>query len=203
MIAVIDYGVGNLFSVGKALASVGAEVEITHDIKTISRAEKILLPGVGAFGDCMKSLGQTGLIPEILHEVKAGKPLLGICVGLQILFEGSDESPGVPGLSLLPGMVRRIEAPKLKIPHMGWNSLLVSEPRQEKDMFRDLPNAPYVYFVHSYQACPRTEQLVTAWTTYGSLVTAAVAKDNIQAVQFHPEKSGEVGLTVLKNFVES
>ena len=203
MIAVIDYGVGNLFSVGKALASVGAEVEITHDIKTISKAEKLLLPGVGAFGDCMKSLGQTGLIPEILHEVKAGKPLLGICVGLQILFEGSDESPGIPGLSLLPGMVRRIEAPKLKIPHMGWNSLLVSEPRQEKDMFRDLPNAPYVYFVHSYQACPRTEQLVTAWTTYGSLVTAAVAKDNIQAVQFHPEKSGEVGLTVLKNFVES
>lgn len=203
MIAVIDYGVGNLFSVGKALTSVGAEVEITHDIKTISKAEKLLLPGVGAFGDCMKSLGQTGLIPEILHEVKAGKPLLGICVGLQILFEGSDESPGIPGLSLLPGMVRRIEAPKLKIPHMGWNSLLVSEPRQEKDMFRDLPNAPYVYFVHSYQACPRTEQLVTAWTTYGSLVTAAVAKDNIQAVQFHPEKSGEVGLTVLKNFVES
>lgn len=203
MIAVIDYGVGNLFSVGKALTSVGAEVEITHDIKTISKAEKLLLPGVGAFGDCMKSLGQTGLIPEILHEVKAGKPLLGICVGLQILFEGSDESPGIPGLSLLPGMVRRIEAPKLKIPHMGWNSLLVSEPRQEKDMFRYLPNAPYVYFVHSYQACPRTEQLVTAWTTYGSLVTAAVAKDNIQAVQFHPEKSGEVGLTVLKNFVES
>ncbi len=203
MIAVIDYGVGNLFSVGKALTSVGAEVEITHDIKTISKAEKLLLPGVGAFGDCMKSLGQTGLIPEILHEVKAGKPLLGICVGLQILFEGSDESPGIPGLSLLPGMVRRIEAPKLKIPHMGWNSLLVSEPRQEKDMFRDLPNAPYVYFVHSYQACPRTERLVTAWTTYGSLVTAAVAKDNIQAVQFHPEKSGEVGLTVLKNFVES
>ena len=203
MIAVIDYGVGNLFSVGKALASVGAEVEITHDIKTISRAEKILLPGVGAFGDCMKSLGQTGLIPEILHEVKAGKPLLGICVGLQILFEGSDESPGVPGLSLLPGMVRRIEAPKLKIPHMGWNSLLVNEPRQEKDIFSDLPNAPYVYFVHSYQARPRTEQFVTAWTTYGSLVTAAVAKDNIQAVQFHPEKSGEVGLAVLRNFVES
>lgn len=203
MIAVIDYGVGNLFSVGKALTSVGADVEITHDIKTISRAGKILLPGVGAFGDCMKSLGQTGLIPQILHEVEKGKPLLGICVGLQLLFEGSDESPGIPGLSLLPGMVRRIEAPKLKIPHVGWNSLMISEPRQEKDIFRNLPFDPYVYFVHSYQACPKDEKLVTAWTTYGGVVTAAVAKDNVQAVQFHPEKSGDVGLAVLKNFVDS
>ncbi|WP_314627695.1 imidazole glycerol phosphate synthase subunit HisH, partial [uncultured Selenomonas sp.] len=123
MIAVIDYGVGNLFSVEKALTYVGAEVEVTHDAKKIAQADRLVLPGVGAFGDCMRRLESTGLIPVILREIEAGKPLLGICVGLQILFEGSDESPGVAGLGIFSGRVRRIEAPQLKIPHMGWNSL--------------------------------------------------------------------------------
>jgi glutamine amidotransferase len=146
MIAVIDYGVGNLFSVEKALAALGAEVRVTSDAAEIAAADKIVLPGVGAFGDCMKNLTATGLIPTIRACVAKGTPLLGICVGLQILFEGSEESPGVAGLGLLKGMVRKIQAPGLKVPHMGWNSLIITEPRQSVDLFRNLSVKPYVYF---------------------------------------------------------
>ena len=201
MIAVIDYGVGNLFSVEKALLYAGAAVEVTHDAEKIAAAEKLVLPGVGAFGDCMKRLEATGLIPVIRREIEGGTPLLGICVGLQILFEGSDESPGIHGLGIFSGRVRRIQAPQLKIPHMGWNSLMFGERRGESDLFQGIPAGAYVYFVHSYHAAPEASEIITAQTTYGECVTAAVAKDNVQAVQFHPEKSGAVGSAILKNFV--
>ena len=206
MIAVIDYGVGNLFSVEKALAHVGAEVEVTHEAGKIAQADKLVLPGVGAFGDCMKRLEATGLIPVILREIREGKPLLGICVGLQILFEGSDESPDVAGLSVFPGRVRRIEAPQLKIPHMGWNSLEFNEAsgKSEKSaLFRDIQEGAYVYFVHSYHAVPEDARIITAQATYGERITAAVSQGNVQAVQFHPEKSGTVGSAILKNFVNA
>lgn len=202
MIAVIDYGVGNLFSVEKALAALGAEVRVTSDAAEIAAADKIVLPGVGAFGDCMKNLTATGLIPTIRACVAKGTPLLGICVGLQILFEGSEESPGVAGLGLLKGMVRKIQAPGLKVPHMGWNSLTITELRQSVDLFKDLSVKPYVYFVHSYHAVPADRSIITSAAVYGELLTASVAAGNIQATQFHPEKSGDVGLTILKNFIE-
>lgn len=205
MIAVIDYGVGNLFSVEKALAHVGADVEVTHDAEKIKAADKLVLPGVGAFGDCMKRLEATGLVPVLLREMEDGKPLLGICVGLQILFEGSDESPGVAGLGVFAGRVRPIEAPKLKIPHMGWNSLEFQEAHEARrgvDLFRNVPAGSYVYFVHSYHAAPENSEIITAQTVYGERVTAAVAKGNVCAVQFHPEKSGAVGTAILKNFVK-
>lgn len=202
MIAIIDYGVGNLFSAEKAFAALGADVRVTSDESTIRQADKIVLPGVGAFGDCMKNLKESGLIPVLKESVAAGKPLLGICVGLQVLFDGSEESPGAKGLGLIHGMVRKIQALGLKVPHMGWNSIKVREPREKTDLFRGLSDKPYVYFVHSYHAVPEDKSVITATTEYGEPLTAAVARGNIQATQFHPEKSGDVGLAILKNFVE-
>ncbi|MBR2178989.1 MAG: imidazole glycerol phosphate synthase subunit HisH [Selenomonadaceae bacterium] len=196
MIAVIDYGVGNLFSVEKAFASIGEDVQVTGEAEDLKMADKLVLPGVGAFGDCMKNLEATGLIPVILEQIDNRKPLLGICVGLQILFEGSEESPNVKGLGVFKGMVKRINAPQLKIPHMGWNSVLA-----QSNLFDGLQDKPYFYFVHSYHAVPEDRSLITATTEYGETLTAAVANDNIYATQFHPEKSGDVGLQVLKNFV--
>ncbi len=201
MIAVIDYGVGNLFSVEKALLQFGNKVSVTSDPSVIRQANKLVLPGVGAFGDCMKNLSTSGLIPTIQEMIAAEYPLLGICVGLQILFEGSEESPAVEGLGIFKGMVRKIQAPDLKIPHMGWNSLTISEPRQKNDLFHGLAEHPYVYFVHSYHAVPDNPDIITATADYGETLTAAVAKGNVQATQFHPEKSGDVGLQILKNFV--
>ena len=157
----------------------------------------MVLPGVGAFGDCMKNLEATGLIPIILEQIANKKPLLGICVGLQILFEGSEESPNAKGLGVFKGMVKRINAPQLKIPHMGWNAVLTNSR-----LFKDLNDKPYFYFVHSYHAVPEDRNLITATTEYGETLTAAVAKNNIYATQFHPEKSGDVGLQVLKNFID-
>ena len=203
MIAVIDYGVGNLFSVEKAFAALGADVRVTSDEAVIRAADKIVLPGVGAFGDCMKNLEASGLIPVLLDCVAKDKPLLGICVGLQILFDGSEESPGVRGLGLIPGLVKKIQAPGLKVPHMGWNSLAIREPRQKADLFAGLGEKPYVYFVHSYHAVPEDPAVITSVTEYGEQLTASVAKGNVQATQFHPEKSGDVGLHILKNFIEA
>ena len=200
MIAIIDYGVGNLFSVEKAFVKLGADVIVTSDAEEIAKADKIVLPGVGAFGDCMKNLIESGLIPTILDAVATGKPFLGICVGLQILFDGSEESPGVAGLGIIKGMVKKIYAPALKIPHMGWNSL---ELAAASPLFQALPKSPYVYFVHSYYAVPEDPSVITAVTEYGQQVTAAVAQKNIQATQFHPEKSGDTGLLILKNFIKS
>lgn len=203
MIAIIDYGVGNLFSVEKAFAAIGEDVKVTGEAEDLKIADKLVLPGVGAFGDCMKNLKATGLVPVIMEQIANKKPLLGICVGLQILFEGSEESPNVKGLGIFKGMVRRINAPQLKIPHMGWNAVAMqnAECRMQNDLFNGLKEKPYFYFVHSYHAVPEDKNLIAATTDYGETLTAAVAKDNIYATQFHPEKSGDVGLQLLKNFV--
>ena len=201
MIAIMDYGVGNLFSVEKAFLYLGADAKITNDAEVLRRADKIVLPGVGAFGDCIKNLRASGMIPVLRSRVQAGIPLLGICVGLQILFEGSDESPEAEGLGFFPGRVRKIQAAGLKIPHMGWNSLEIRR-REKTNLFTGLPENPFVYFVHSYHAVPEDEGIVTATADYGERLTAAVAKGNICATQFHPEKSGDVGLDILKNFID-
>ncbi len=202
LIAVIDYGVGNLFSVEKALLYLGADVSVTSSINDIKKADKLVLPGVGAFGDCMKNLDNTGLVPVILDEISNGKPLLGICVGLQILFEGSEESPGVKGLGIIPGVVRKIKANGLKVPHMGWNNISLTEAGSKSALFKGLDQKPYMYFVHSYYAVPQDSGFITAETEYGSRLTAAVKKGNVQAVQFHPEKSGDTGLRLLENFID-
>ena len=198
-IAIIDYGMGNLHSAAKALEKVGAQVAVTRDPELVRQADKVILPGVGAFGDCMKNLNERGLAPVIHEVIAAGKPFLGICVGLQMLFEGSEEAPGVAGLGIFKGMVRKIAAPGLKIPHMGWNNL---EYRTSSSLFQGLPPAAYVYFVHSYHAVPTDESCITAVTDYGGQVTAAVGRGLVQAVQFHPEKSSAVGLKILANFKE-
>lgn len=199
MIVLIDYGVGNLYSVAKAAAYVGGDVKISSAADDIKRAEKIILPGVGAFGDCMKNLAASGLIPTIEREVSSGKKILGICVGLQILFAGSEESPGVDGLKIFDGHVRKIRADGLKIPHMGWNCVTFGDSK----LFAGLSDKPYFYFVHSYHAAPADKKIIAATTDYGEQVTAAVEYENIFATQFHPEKSGDVGLRVLKNFVDA
>lgn len=200
MIAIIDYDAGNLKSVEKALIKVGAEPVVTRDADLILQADKVILPGVGAFGDAMEKLESFGLV-EVIHKVvEKGTPFLGICLGLQLLFEYSEEKEGCKGLSLLKGGVKRIpDAPGLKVPHMGWNSLSVAENAK---LFKNLPEDPYVYFVHSYYLQAEDPEIVAATAEYGVTVHASVEKDNIFACQFHPEKSGEVGLTILKNFVE-
>jgi len=199
MIAIIDYGMGNLFSVEKAFVKLGAEVIVTRSPEIILSADKVVLPGVGAFGDCMNNLTEYGLIDSIHTVVNRGTPFLGICVGLQMLFDGSEEDPGVKGLGIFPGMVRKIVAPGFKIPHMGWNSL---EFASNSQLFTEITTEPYVYFVHSYHAVPEDNQLITAVTHYGGPLTAAVGRENVQAVQFHPEKSGTVGLAMLSKFKE-
>lgn len=198
MLALIDYGVGNLHSVAKAFERVGGDVKLTCAAADIELADKIILPGVGAFGDCMKNLEATGLIPTIKAQIAAGKPILGICVGLQILFEGSEESPNVAGLKIFSGRVKRICSGELKIPHMGWNSIKFGGSK----LFKGLSGEPYYYFVHSYHAAPDDKSIIAATTIYGETVTAAIERDNIFATQFHPEKSGDVGLHVLKNFLD-
>ncbi|MBR1728536.1 MAG: imidazole glycerol phosphate synthase subunit HisH [Selenomonadaceae bacterium] len=202
MIAIIDYGVGNLFSVEKAFASIGEEVKVTGSADDLRAADKLVLPGVGAFGDCMKNLESTGLIPIIKEQVANKKNLFGICVGLQILFENSEESPGVSGLGILKGTIKKINAPQLKIPHMGWNFLIKNaECRMQNDFLNGLDRS-YFYFVHSYHAVPEDKNLIAATTDYGETLTAAIAYENIFATQFHPEKSGDVGLKLLKNFCD-
>ena len=192
-------GMGNLFSVEKAFVKLGAEVIVTRSPEVILSADKVVLPGVGAFGDCMNNLTEYGLV-DVIHEViNRGTPFLGICVGLQMLFDGSEEDPGVKSLGVFSGMVRKIVAPGLKIPHMGWNNL---EFASESKLFADITTEPYVYFVHSYYAVPENDKLITAVVDYGGPLTAAVARGNVQAVQFHPEKSGTVGLSMLSNFKE-
>ena len=203
MIVLIDYGVGNLYSVAKATAYVGGDVKISSSAEDIRRAEKIILPGVGAFGDCMKNLEATGLIPTIKQEIFSGKPILGICVGLQILFAASEESPCVDGLKIFDGQIKKIRAGNLKIPHMGWNAVSIRNAQGVmRNLFKGIKNDSYFYFVHSYHAAPEDKKIIAATTSYGEEVTAAIEFENIFATQFHPEKSGDVGLHVLKNFVE-
>ena len=196
-IIIIDYGVGNLYSVSKAVAALGAEPVITSDEAVIAAAEKVILPGVGAFGDCMANLEKSGLIPVIRQHMDQGKPLLGICVGLQILFEGSEEDPGVAGLGYFKGMVKRLTT-KEKIPHMGWNQL---EAAKDHPLLGTV-DGEYVYFVHSYASDPEDKSIITSTCDYGQTVVASVGRGNVQAVQFHPEKSSRAGLSLLKAFKE-
>ena len=200
MIAIIDYDAGNIRSVEKALQFLGQEVKITRDREEILGADKVVLPGVGSFGDAMGKLHQYGLVEVIRQVAEEKTPFLGICLGLQLLFERSDESPGVEGLGILKGEILRIpEGEGRKIPHMGWNSL---ELRNQGRLFAGLSGEPYVYFVHSYYLKARDEQVVKATTEYGVTIHASVEQDNIFACQFHPEKSSDTGLKILKNFVE-
>lgn len=199
MIAIIDYDAGNLRSVEKALEVIGEKAVVTRNSDEILSADKVILPGVGSFGDAMGRLREYGLV-DTLHEVAdSGKPFLGICLGLQLLFRRSDESDGVEGLSILPGEILRIpDAPGIKIPHIGWNSLKVAPKAR---IFEGLRENPYVYFVHSYYLKADDENIVAATTEYGgTIIHASVQKDNIYACQFHPEKSSTVGLQILKNF---
>lgn len=196
--AIIDYGAGNLRSVQKALAHIGEESVITGDPARILAADKVILPGVGAFGDAMSHLRSRGLDQVIRQVTEKQTPFLGICLGLQLLFEGSEESPGVPGLGILKGKILRIpDREGLKIPHIGWNSL-----RLEHDgrLFRGIPQESHVYFVHSYYLRAEDASIVKASTEYSTQIHASVEQGNVFACQFHPEKSGEVGLQILKNF---
>ena len=199
MIAIIDYDAGNIKSVEKALQYLGEEAVITRDAGEILMADKVVLPGVGAFGDAMEKLNRYGLVPVIHEVVEKGIPFLGICLGLQLMFESSEEAPGVEGLGLLKGKSVRIpEGDGLKVPHMGWNSL--SFPKEGR-LFAGIPENSYVYFVHSYYL-QAEEDIVTATAEYGVTIHASVEKGNVFACQFHPEKSSHTGLTILKNFVE-
>jgi glutamine amidotransferase len=199
MIAIIDYDAGNIRSVEKALISIGETAVVTREASVLRAADKVILPGVGAFGDCMNKLNQYGLSDVIREICASGKPFLGICLGLQLLFEDSEESPGVPGLGILKGHVLRIpDGEGRKIPHMGWNSLhLMGNGR----LFKDIPEQSYVYFVHSYYLKADDPSIVKATTEYGVTIDASVEQGNVFATQFHPEKSSDTGLKILKNFV--
>lgn len=199
MIAIIDYDAGNIKSVEKAFEALSQDAIITRDKDKILSADHVVLPGVGSFGDAMEKLSKYELIPVIEKVVKDGTPFLGICLGLQLLFESSEESLGVKGLSLLEGKIVKIpEGEYKKIPHMGWNDLTL---KGEGRLFKDLPDNPYVYFVHSYYLKAKEESIVKATTDYNVTIHASVEKDNIFACQFHPEKSSDVGHTILKNFI--
>ena len=198
-VAIIDYDAGNIKSVEKALGYLGVNAVLTRDRDEILKADKVILPGVGAFGDAMERLRRYDLESVIREVVDKGTPFLGICLGLQLLFEASEESPGVRGLSLLKGEIVRIpQGEYVKIPHMGWNSLkLVNNGR----LFKGIDDGAYVYFVHSYYLRAAEEEIVRATTDYNVCIHASVEKDNIFACQFHPEKSSAVGLRILENFI--
>jgi glutamine amidotransferase len=200
MIAIIDYDAGNLKSVQKALEHLNQEAVITRDRDAILSADKVILPGVGSFGDAMDKLKSYSLVQTIEDVVDKKIPFLGICLGLQLLFERSDESKGVNGLGILQGEVLRIpDAPGLKIPHIGWNSLRFMNDGR---LFKNINDDAYVYFVHSYYLRAKNPQIVKAVTEYSEIIDASVEQDNIFACQFHPEKSGTVGLKILQNFAE-
>ena len=198
MIAIIDYDAGNLKSVEKALVSLGEEVLVSRDSSEILQADKVILPGVGSFGDAMNNLDKFGLVDTIKKVTGNGTPFLGICLGLQLLFKESDETPGAEGLDILPGKILKIPAKEgFKIPHMGWNSLDVKPGAK---LFKGLEGNPYVYFVHSYYLKAADEGIVAATTEYTTHIHASVESGNVFACQFHPEKSSDVGLKILKNF---
>ena len=201
MIAIIDYGVGNLFSLVSSFKSIGVEAVITDREEIIDAADKIILPGVGAFGDARRKLAETGMDKTVLRQARAGKPIMGICLGMQLLFEKGYEYGTYDGLGLLKGEVVSMEGvvpENYKIPHIGWNSLIF---KQENPLFKYISNGDFVYFVHSYYAKNCDESLL-ATAEYGPELTAAVARGNIYGCQFHPEKSGSVGLNILRGFAE-
>lgn len=198
MIAIIDYDAGNIRSVIKAFEYIGEECVLTRDRDVILKADKAVLPGVGCFKDAMDNLNRYGLISVIKEYIESGRPFLGICLGLQLLFDESEESPGVSGLSVLHGCCKKIPDEKgLKVPQIGWNSL--SFPKESR-LFKGIEEGSFVYFVHSYYLCAKNPSDVAATTEYAVNIHAAVEKDNVFACQFHPEKSSKVGLDILKNF---
>ncbi len=200
-IALIDYGAGNLRSVANALNALGHEPTVVSCPETLDASTHIVLPGVGSFGDCMEQLTRRGLVGPIRDWILSGKPYFGICLGYQILFDASEESPGVPGLGVIPGVVRRFQAqPGLKIPHMGWNS--ASPARPDSLRWQGLGPNPYFYFVHSYFPVPQDPAVIAAQTTYGAdHFAAAIETPSLLACQFHPEKSQDAGLRLLRNFL--
>jgi len=201
VIAIVDVCGGNLRSVQRALQKVGADVILTRDPETVRRADKIVVPGQGAFGVFMQSLGERGLGDALREAIASGRPYLGICLGLQILFDSSEEQGPVVGLGVIPGAVVRVRPTddKLKVPHMGWNRVTRHAP---EPMLAGVPDDAHVYFVHSFHAVPKDRALVTLEANHGMPVTAAIRKDHLFACQFHPEKSQAVGLRILQNFVE-
>ena len=223
MIAVIDYGMGNLRSVQKALDVVGAKAKITSSTEDIESCEKLVFPGVGAFGEAMQELKRRKLVRPIKNAISGGKPFLGLCLGLQLLFEKSEESPGVKGLSILKGESKRFRfirkslecsyssrsrdkfaIANLKVPHMGWNNIERNtkyEIRNTK-ILNNVPNSSYMYFVHSYYVKPKDPRIAITTTDYGIKFVSSIRKDNVYAFQFHPEKSQEMGLRILRNFVK-
>ena len=205
MIAVVDYGTGNLRSVQKALEAVGAKAKITASARDLEICDKIVFPGVGAFGSAMKELKRRNLVGPIRDAISAGKPFLGLCLGLQLLFEKSEEAPGVRGLCVLKGEVKRFRRSKesLKIPHMGWNTIARNtkyEIRTTK-VLKNIPSGSFMYFVHSYYVRPKDKQITLTTTNYGIDFVSGIRKDSVYGFQFHPEKSQELGLRILKNFV--
>ena len=199
MLAIIDYGVGNLFSLQCSLKKIGVDAVVTKDAQVIKDADRIILPGVGAFGDAAEKLNKSGLGKVLCEQAKNGKPIMGICLGMQLFFDESEESPGVSGLGILKGKFKKIpKISDIKIPHIGWNSLEM--PKQSR-ILKDIGDEPYVYFVHSYYV-ENCDDSLLATTEYGNELTAAVASGNVYGCQFHPEKSGSTGLNILKAFCE-
>ena len=203
MIVVIDYGMGNLHSVRKALEVVGAKVRVSSRAEEILKADKIVFPGVGSFGEAMKELNRRKLVKPIKDAIAGGKPFLGLCLGLQLLFERSEEAPGVKGLGILKGDVKRFGVKGLKVPHMGWNNIAFSYQPSAFSLriLKSVPKGSYMYFVHSYYVKPKDKRIVLTTTNYGIDFVSGVCKDNVYAFQFHPEKSQALGLKILKNFV--
>ena len=203
MITIIDYGMGNLRSVQKAFELFCPKVEVTSSAKDIAAADKVVLPGVGAFGKAMEELQKKGLAGAIRDSIKIGKPFLGLCLGIQLLFSESEEAVGVKGLGILKGKVKRFKnTTGLKIPHMGWNRIAASSKGQGARILDGVPDGSYMYFVHSYYVEPEDKGVVLCETEYGDNFTSAIQKDNIYAFQFHPEKSQKFGLNIIKNFTE-
>lgn len=205
-IVVVDYGMGNLCSVSKALEKAGAKIKVSSAPEDVSRADKVIVPGVGAFKDAMAGLKSHRLIEPIKEFVGSGKPFLGLCLGLQLIFSRSEEGGRSKGLDLIKGDVVKFRSKRFKIPHMGWNRLNISRqkrPTAERcRLLKGVPDGSYVYFVHSYYAVPKDEGCVAAWTDYGVRFPSVICSDNIYATQFHPEKSQELGLKILRNFVK-
>ncbi|HIE08985.1 MAG TPA: imidazole glycerol phosphate synthase subunit HisH [Armatimonadetes bacterium] len=199
-VVIVDYGMGNLRSVAKAVEFLGHECKVTGDRRQVERAESIILPGVGSFPKAMENLKRQGLVEAILEHILKGRPFLGICLGLQLLFEWSEEGGGAKGLGVLKGRVVRLSVP-LRVPHMGWNELHIKRP--DCPLLKGVSEGDRVYFVHSFYAAPEDEEVVAATTDYEIEFPAAVWHENVFATQFHPEKSSRVGLTILKNFLEA